>query len=86
MAVEDEVNYSFPVHVSLMEKSVMFGVGTTVFCVIMMVTVVLMAMVSASCVLLGVVMLLVCRQVCKKDNLTLEFMFQNLGVQDVYRG
>ena len=76
-------DFSAPVHVSLMEKNVMFGIGTTVFCVIMMVTVVLMAMVGAPCVLLGVVLLLVCRQVCKKDKMTLEFMFQNMGFRDL---
>ena len=75
-----------PVHVALMEKSVMFGVGSTVFCVIMMITVFLMAMIHAACILLGVIALLVCRQVCKKDNLTLEFMLQNLGVPDLYWG
>lgn len=78
--------FAAPVHVALMEKNVMFGVGSTVFCVIMMITVFLMAMIHAACILLGVIALLVCRQVCKKDNLTLEFMLQNLGVPDLYWG
>ena len=79
-------DFSVPVHISLMEKNVMFGIGTTVFCVIMMVTVMLMALVNASCVLIGVILLLVCRQVCKKDKLMLEFMFQNMGFRDLYWG
>lgn len=81
-----EENYSAPVHVSLMEKNVMFGIGTTVFCVIMMITVLMMAMLGAPCVLLGVLLLLICRQVCKKDNMTLEFMFQNMSYRDLYWG
>lgn len=79
-------DFSVPVHISLMEKNVMFGIGTTVFCVIMMVTVMLMALVNASCVLIGVILLLVCRQVCKKDKLMLEFMFQNMGFRELYWG
>lgn len=87
MSEENEFSvYSAPVHVALMEKNVMFGVGSTVFYGIVMVTVVLMAMIHAACILIGVAALLVCRQVCKKDNLTLEFMLQNLGVPDLYWG
>ena len=79
-------NFSAPVHVSLMEKNVMFDIGTMTFSIIMMVTVVLMSMIHMTCIIIGVIALLICRQVCKKDKMTLEFMFQNMSIADCYRG
>lgn len=83
---EDIVDFSLPVHTSLMEKQVLFGIGEKAFYAILMVTIILAAMVSVYCIGLGVIALIVCRILCKKEPFLLDFLFENLGQQDIYEG
>ncbi len=78
--------FSAPVHKSLLEKPMFFGIGQTAFCAIAMVTVILSSMISGVCILLGIAAVLFCRFLCRKDNMLLEFIFQNLDVKEFYRG
>ena len=79
-------DYGVGVHRSLQEKYVMFGIGSTAFYVILMVTVFLVSFIGLPCIIFGVLALWICRMVCKKEPMLLEFMFKNLGMKDYYRG
>jgi len=80
------VNYSLPTHKSLMQKWTFLGIGQTAFLVIVMVSIILASMLSIYCILLGVVAFFVCRALCKNEPQRMEFIFQNLGQQDIYLG
>ena len=83
---ESVSNYSLPVRKSLMEQSVLFGIGQSAFFVIFMITVILVASFGLYFSIFGVVAFLVCRLLCRKDSMTIEFLFQNLAESDFYRG
>ena len=79
-------DYSLPVRKSLMEQDVMFGIGQTAFFVIFMITVILVASLGLYFIIFGVIAFFVCRLLCRKDSMTIEFLFQNLSERDFYRG
>ena len=79
-------DYSIPVRKSLMEQDVMFGIGQTAFFVIFMVTVLFVASFGLYFVIFGIIAFFVCRILCRKDSMTIEFLFQNLSERDFYRG
>ena len=79
-------DYSLPVRKSLMEQSVLFGIGQTAFFAIFMVTVILVASFGLYFCVFGVLAFFVCRLLCRKDSMTIEFLFQNLAESDFYRG
>ena len=83
---ESVTDYSVPVHKSLMERHMLFGIGELPFYGILVVTVILACLVSPYCILLGVAAVMVCRLLCKKEPQLLEFIIQNMSVHDVYRG
>ena len=86
-STEDSIgDYSIPVRKSLMEQDVMFGIGQTAFFVIFMVTVILVASFGLYVVIFGGIAFFVCRLLCRKDSMTIEFLFQNLSERDFYRG
>lgn len=78
--------FAAPVHQSLMEKNVLFGIGSMPFYIIIMVTILLCSMVSVFCIFVGLLAFFICRLICKKEPMLLEFIIQNLNVKDVYRG
>jgi len=79
-------DYSLPVRKSLMEQDVMFGIGQTAFFIIFMITVILVASLGLYFIIFGVIAFFVCRLLCRKDSMTIEFLFQNLSERDFYRG
>jgi len=86
-STEDSIDdYSIPVRKSLMEQDVMFGIGQTAFFVIFMVTVLFVASFGLYFVIFGIIAFFVCRILCRKDSMTIEFLFQNLSERDFYRG
>ena len=86
-STEDSIgDYSIPVRKSLMEQDIMFGIGQTAFFVIFMVTVILAASLGLFFITFGAIAFFVCRLLCRKDAMTIEFLFQNLSEQDFYRG
>ncbi len=86
MKEDDFEDYSLPVYTSLMETHLFFGIGEMAFCLIAMVTIILATIVSAYCILLGIIAVLVCRMMCKKEPMLINFIFQNLLQQDKYLG
>ena len=86
MEEESITNYALPVHKSLMEKHLLFGVGETIFYAILIVTVILVCLVSPYCAIIGIAAFFICRLLCKKEPQFMEFILQNMSVQDVYRG
>lgn len=79
-------DYSLPVRKSLMEQDVMFGIGQTAFFIIFMITVILIASLDLYFIIFGVIAFFVARLLCRKDSMTIEFLFQNLSERDFYRG
>lgn len=83
--VMDE-DYSLPVHTSLMEKKQLLGIGPSAFYTILFITTILTALVSFYCIGIGIVAVLICRRLCKKEPMLIEFLFENLMQQDIYEG
>ena len=86
MKEEDITDYAIPVHQSLMEKKMLFGIGEKAFYTILIFTVILATMVSIYCIGIGILALLICRRLCKNEPMLLEFLFENLSQQDIYIG
>ena len=80
------VDYQVPVYTSLMEKHVFFGIGETAFYLIAIITIILMSLLSFYCVIFGVVSVFVCKQICRKDQMFLEFTFQSILQAKLYVG
>lgn len=84
---EDKASdYAHAVHQSLLERPQLFGIGEKFFYGIIMVTVLLCALISFWCLGIGLVALLVCKKLCKKESLFLEFLAQNMQQHDTYAG
>ncbi len=79
-------DYSQPVHVSLMEKKLFFGIGEKAFYIIGFITLIICALTTIYAIVIGVVGILICRVICKKDPLTIDFALENLMQKDVYEG
>ena len=77
---------SQPVHVSLMEKKLFFGIGEKAFYIIGFITLIICALTTIYAIVIGVVGILICRVICKKDPLTIDFALENLMQKDVYEG
>ncbi|MCQ2596551.1 MAG: VirB3 family type IV secretion system protein [Treponema sp.] len=86
MKDENIADYSIPVHQSLMEKKVLFGIGEKAFYTILICTIILASLVSIYCIGIGIAALLICRRVCKNEQMLLEFLFENFNQQDKYIG
>ncbi len=86
MKEEDITDYAIPVHQSLMEKKMLFGIGEKAFYTILIFTIILATMVSIYCIGIGILALLICRRLCKNEPMLLEFLFENLSQQDIYIG
>ncbi len=83
---EDITDFAMPVHQSLMEKKVLFGIGDKAFYTILMITILLASMVSVYCIGIGVLAVIICRRICKNEPYLLEFLFENFTQQDFYIG
>lgn len=86
MKEENIEDYAIPVHQSLMEKKMLFGIGEKAFYSILIFTVILAAMVSIYCIGIGIAILLICRRLCRKEPMLLEFLFENFSQKDTYIG
>lgn len=84
--MDDYQDYSQPVHVSLMEKKLFFGIGEKAFYIIGFITLIICALTTIYAVVIGIVGILICRIICKKDPLTIDFALENLMQKDVYEG
>ncbi len=83
---ENLMDYAAPVHKSLMAHHSFFGVGETAFYIIAGITLMLVTMLSLWCVIIGIVAFFICRLICKDEPLLLDFLIENLFIQNFYRG
>ncbi len=84
--MENYEDYSRPVHLSLMEKKVLFGIGDKAFYIIGFLTIVICALTTIYAIVLGIIAIIICRAVCKKDPMTIDFALENMMQKDVYEG
>ena len=84
--MEDMEEFAIQTHTSLMEKKVFFGIGAKAFYIIGFITVILCALTTIYALGLGLVAIAVCRIVCKKDSMTIDFAIENMMQKDIYEG
>ena len=82
---EDSVlNYASPIHKSLIQGDVDFGIGVVPAVLIVILTIILMRLVSIWCIFAGVVLFGIAKLATKKDPHFLEILFERLLISDVY--
>lgn len=79
------LNYSSPIHKSLIQDSVDFGIGVVPAVFIFILTITLMRLVSIWCMFAGFVLFFVAKFSTRKDPHFLESLFERLLISDVYR-
>ena len=87
--MEDSIfnpKYSYKVYSSLTQPILFFGIGETAFMIILMGTVILASSVSWYLLTVGVVLVIIARQICKKEPLLLDFIIENINQVDCYKG
>ncbi len=84
--MEDYEDYSKPVHVSLMEKKLFFGIGEKAFYIIGFITLIICALTNIYAIVIGIAGIFICRIICKKDPMTIDFALENLMQKDIYEG
>ena len=84
----DEISvydYSTPVHKVLLEPNLLLGIGVTPAMLLMVLTIVLMNIVSIWCVIIGILLYVAARMVCKNDPYALTVLFDRLLAPEVWR-
>ena len=84
--MDEYEDFSRPVHVSLMENKLFFGIGEKAFYVIGFITLIICALTNIYAIVIGIAGIIICRIICKKDPLTIDFALENLMQKDVYEG
>ncbi len=84
--MDEYEDYSKQVHVSLMEKKLFFGIGEKAFYIIGFITLIICALTNIYAISIGIFGILICRIICKKDPMTIDFALENLMQKDVYEG
>lgn len=82
----DEVNYSLPVHRSLMEKRVLFGIGRKCFAAIFIVTGIFACITNFLAFGGGIFAVFICRALCKDEPYLIDFVIETLHQQNSYNG
>lgn len=75
-----------PVYKALLEKPRIFGIGEPAFYGILIFTVLLMSTVSIYCIGIGILCLIICRILCKKEPYMIDFLVKDITQQDFYEG
>lgn len=83
---EEVSDYALNVHQSLMQPIQLFGVGEQAFMIILMFTVIFATLISIWTILIGLVVLFITKQMCKKEPLLVDFIIENMSQADIYRG
>ena len=78
-------DYSTPVHRVLLEPNLLLGIGIMPAMLILVITIVLMNVVSIWCVIIGVILYVVAKMICKNDPYALTVIFDRLMVPDIWR-
>lgn len=79
-------DYTAKVHQSLEHPIQTFGIGANALLIIVMATTLLATLISVWLIAAGVIALLVTKKLCKKESLLVDFLIQNLGYGEVYKG
>jgi len=82
----EENDYGLPVHRSLMEKKVLFGIGRKAFFVIIVFTAILASITNFIAFGVGVVAVFVCRALCKSEPYLIDFVIETLSQKSSYNG
>jgi type IV secretory pathway VirB3-like protein len=83
---KDLASYAIPIHKSLLEPDLVFGIGSTALLLILSVTILLSVLASLWFVLVGIAVLIIFRQICKSDPFLTEILLDTLSVRDTYQG
>lgn len=83
---KDLAKHAIPIHKSLMEPDLVFGVGSTALLLILSTTILLSVLGSLWFILVGIVVIIIFRQVCKSDPCLTEILLDTLSVRDQYQG
>ena len=77
-------DYAIPVHRSLMQVDMLFGIGTKAAIVLLIVTVVMIQITGAWFLLVSVGLFLLMRILAKSDPYLLDILFDSVLQQDIY--
>lgn len=78
------LNFSIPLHKSLLQQNLVFGVGTTALLIVLSITILLSTLFSLWFILFGIIALVVLRALCKKDPHFIDIILQSLSIKDKY--
>ena len=85
MENDSVLNYASPIHKSLIQDDVDFGIGVVPAVLIVILTIILMRLVSIWCMFAGFFLFIIAKLSPKKDPHFLESLFERLLISDVYR-
>ena len=85
MEKDSVLNYSCPIHKSLIQDDVDFGIGVIPAVLIVILTIILMRLVSIWCMFAGFFLFLIAKIATRKDPHLLEMLFERVLTSDVYR-
>lgn len=85
MEKDSVLNYASPIHKSLIQDDVDFGIGVVPVVLIVILTIILMRLVSIWCMFVGFALFFVAKFSTKKDPHLLEILFERLLISDIYR-
>lgn len=78
-------DYSTPVHRVLLEPNLMAGIGIVPAMLISIITIVLMNIISVWCAIVGILLFVAAKMICKNDPYALTVIFDRLMAPDLWR-
>ena len=79
-------DYAIPVHRSLMQVDMLFGIGTKAALVLLIVTVVMIQITGAWFLIVSAALFFLMRLLAKSDPYLLDILFDSVLQQDIYYG
>lgn len=79
-------DYAIPVHRSLMQVDMLFGIGTKAAIVLLIVTVVMIQITGAWFLIVSAALFFLMRLLAKNDPYLLDILFDSVLQQDIYYG
>lgn len=85
METDSVLDYASPIHKSLIQDDVEFGIGLVPVVLIVIITIILMRLVSIWCMFAGFALFIIAKITTRKDPHFLEELFERLLTSDIYR-
>ena len=85
MEKDSVLNYASPIHKSLLQNDVDFGIGIIPAVLIVIITIILMRLVNIYCMFVGFVLFVVAKFATRKEPHFLEELFERLLTSNIYR-